>query len=241
MLDKTTIKKRLTEMRQSRAPKILWDETCEGSGRALVVFVGPSPGGQKPGRRRRIHRGCFSPLWDEPFVKPLSWSPGFRASFQPLVEALFRLPYATAGKLIARANLDWLGNPESEDVAERFMFEGAPSTLRLLKDCSPEVILPMDFKTFRVLRDIMREAGFLISECNVSEFSVRISDASERYHRNLHAFFATTRSGPEMLIMKLPQHPARMFRADYATRCGEALRGAAIQLYAEYDTNTPRA
>jgi hypothetical protein len=151
------------------------------------------------------------------------------------------LPYATAGKLIARANLDWLGNPDSGDVGERFMFEGAPSTLRLLNDCSPEVILPMDFKTFRVLHAVMREAGFLISERSVSDFSVCISDASERYHRSLHAFFATTPDGREMLVMKLPQHPARMFQPDYATRCGVALRGAATQLFAEHHTNTTSA
>lgn len=188
-----------------------------------------------------MNKACFSPLWDESFTKPLSWSPGFRASFQPLVEALFGLPYATAGKLIARANLDWLGNPESEDVAEQFMFEGAPSTLRLLDDCSPEVVLPMDLKTFRVLREVMRKAGFQISDCHIGEFSVRISDQSDRYHRSLHAFIATTRDGRSTLVMKLPQHPARMFNPDYATRCGEALRAAATELYAECNTNNPRA
>ena len=106
MLDQNTINSRLSEMQQSPAPNILWDETCEGSGRALVVFVGPSPGGRKQEVRHPMHKACFRPLWDESFDKPLSWSRGFRESFRPLVEALFRLPYATAGKLIARANLN---------------------------------------------------------------------------------------------------------------------------------------
>jgi hypothetical protein len=236
MLSKTTIESRLTQMRETPAPDIVWDETCEGSGRALAVFVGPSPGGQKPENRRRMQKGCFRPLWNMSFDNPFSWSPGFRASFQPLVEALFHLPYAAAGKLIARANLDWLGNPESKDVAERFMFEGSPSTLRLIEDCSPELILPMDFKTFRVLREVMRQAGYQISDCRVSDFSVRISQRSDRQHRTLHAFFAS-RDGLDMLVMKVPQHPARMLRADYGARCGEALRAAALQLDAERHGN----
>jgi hypothetical protein len=167
------------------------------------------------------------------------WSRGFRVSFQPLVEALFRLPYATAGKLIARANLDWLGNPESEDVAEQFMFEGAPSTLRLLEDCSPEVILPMDLKTFHVMKEVLGKAGYLITDCNVREFLVCIPGKLDRRHRNLQAFLAT-REERDMLVMKLPQHPARMFRADYGTRCGEALRDAAIQLLEERTANVPK-
>jgi hypothetical protein len=239
MLDQNTINSRLSEMRQNPALNILWDETCEGSGRALVVFIGPSPGGQKPEARRPMHKACFRPLWDESFDKPLSWSRGFRVSFQPLVEALFRLPYATAGKLIARANLDWLGNPESEDVAEQFMFEGAPSTLRLLEDCSPEVILPMDLKTFHVMKEVLGKAGYLITDCNVREFLVCIPGKLDRRHRNLQAFLAT-REERDMLVMKLPQHPARMFRADYGTRCGEALRDAAIQLLEERTANVPK-
>ena len=70
---------------------------------------------------------------------------------------------------------------------------------------------------------------------------VEVSNTSERYHRSLHAFFATTHDGREMLVMKLPQHPARMLQPDYATRCGAALRGAATQLYSLHDANTPRA
>ena len=231
MLNPATIRSRLQEMRETPAPRTLWDETCEGSGRALVVFVGPSPGGAKAQRRRPMNKKCFHPLWNEAYTQPLSWSPGFRASFQPLVEALFSLPFAKAGKLIARANLDWMANPESEDVSERFMHEGAPSTLRLIEDCAPEVILPMDWKTFRILKEAMEEAGYSMHEHHFEGFTVHISEGGTRQHRELYAHTATKKRR-NLLVMKLPQHPARMFRSDYGTRCGVALRQAALHLSA---------
>lgn len=240
MLDPEAIEARLAYMRGAPAPEISWDETCEGSGRALVIFVGPSPGGQKPQARRSMHKACMKPLWDQSFEKPLSWSAGFRASFRPLVEELFQLPYSIAGKLIARANLDWLGNPESEDVAEEFMFEGSPSTLQLIEDCSPDLLLPMDFRTFRVLREVLRNADYQISNCHVTQFSVLISERSNRHHRRLHAFWAG-RNSSDILVMKLPQHPARMLEAAYGARCGKALRIAALQIVAERNRQDPES
>ncbi len=231
MLNPATIRSRLQEMRENPAPRTLtlWDETCEGSGRALVVFVGPSPGGAKAQRRRPMNKKCIRPQWNEAYTEPLSWSSGFRASFQPLVEALFGLPFAKAGKLIARANLDWMANPDSADVSERSMHEGAPSTLRLIDHCAPEVILPMDWKTYRVLKEVMEEASYSIHDHQFEGFTVHISEGGTRQHRELYAHTAT-KKGRSLLIMKLPQHPARMFRSDYGTRCGIALREAALHL-----------
>src|ERR1035437_7972915 len=145
MLDTADIDARLREMRDEADPRILWDQNCEGSARALVVFVGPSPGADPRVSPERfpIKRNCMVAGWGESYNRPLAWSPGFRASFKPLVEALFSAPYAAASKLIGRANLDWYANPTASAVPEDFMKEGALSVLRMFADCSPGLILPM--------------------------------------------------------------------------------------------------
>ena len=130
--------------------------------------------------------------------------------------------------------MDWLGDPKSEDVATQHMVEGAPSVLKMIEDCSPELVLPMDAHTFGVLKTALND-GFIITDCNANNFTIRISDAEkERFHRHLYAFHAKSKSptGRSFLVIKLPQHPAKMFQADYATRCGEAVREAARQIRA---------
>lgn len=249
MLDRTTINSRLRQMRVEPNPDISRDETCEGSALASVIFVGPSPGGDKPVARRPMNRNCLRALWnqsfDKQFADPASWwSPGFRISWKPLVEAIFAAPddYDTVGRLIGRANMDWLGNPESKDVATQHMSMGAPSVLKMIEDCSPELVLPMDTKTFDVLRTVLEHAGFSIAMCHADNFTVRISDSTKkRFHRHLYAFHATSLKGASFLVIKLPQHPARIFQADYATRCGEAVREAALQISSGQPVNVTKA
>ncbi len=138
MLDSETADLRLQQMSREPNPGVHWDEECEGSACALVMFIGPSPGGKKqsdrPPRRTRFKPALWNQSWDEPF----QWSPGFRVSFKPLVEALFARDYETAGKLVGLANMDWVANPQSEDVPVRYMWEGRCSVLRMLQEARPE-------------------------------------------------------------------------------------------------------
>lgn len=177
-----------------------------------------------------MERSCFEALWNESFNKPLSWSRGFKTSFKSLVESLFQWPYETTGKLLGRANLDWLGNPESRDVRHEHMREGAPATLQMIEDCSPELVLPMDKSTFDVLFDVLKNNGFEVTPCECKAFTVLISAAKRRFHRYLFACRVKAENGREFVMIKLPQHPARMFNADYGRRCGEAVREAALQI-----------
>jgi hypothetical protein len=240
MLDATTIRQRLKRMRQEPGPRIMWDQTCEGSGCALVIFVGPSPGGKKRADRQPLKTRCKTPLWNQPYDAPLTWSRGFRASFKPMVEALFQAPYESAARLIGRANMDWVGNPESKDVAVRFMWEGRQSVLQMIKDTRPELVVAMDAKTCEVLEIALYDAGFAISSVHPRRFTVRISNghtSSPRVHRGLQAFRVESREGGDFVVVKAPQHPARMFNVDYARRCGEAIRKAATQIAAHRPVN----
>ena len=126
IIEAETIKQRLEEMaRQSDPSNTCWFENCSGSRKALVIFVGPSPGGIKESKRREIKRNFTPPLWDTPYSDPVKkWSKGFGVSFKPIVEEILGLQYDDASKLIAITNMDWLRNPESQDVSYRYMWEG---------------------------------------------------------------------------------------------------------------------
>ena len=221
-------------MRNNSDPNVVWDETCEGSALALAIFVGPSPSGNKPARRRPMNKNCCHARWNESFDTYSRWR--FRDRFKSVVEALFSSSYKTAGKLIGRANLDWVPNPNSKDVQEQHMRQGAPSTLKMIEDCSPELVVPMDKKTFDVLKTVMEDTGFVIAPCNVINFKVRIK---KRFNRCLYAFQAKSPAGMSFLVIKLPQHPSRMF-PEYDTRCGEAIREAATQIASGQPVNTNR-
>lgn len=242
MLERSEIAARLRAMREQENPALRWDQQCEGSARALAVFVGPSPGSSPhdPKQRRPRKRHCRAALWNESYTDPLTWAGGFRIGFKPLVEAIFAAPYARASKLIARANLDWHGNSNAADVPERFMVEGASSVLQLIADCSPELVLPMEKRAFGILRRVMQNNGFGISELDVKHFQVRIRDAAEvPRHRTLHGFRAESPEGRKLLVIKLPQHPVKILQVGYGTRMGAAIRLAARQIAAGQPVDVP--
>lgn len=232
MFDSETVRKRIEEMEKNPPPKIKWDEPCEGSGRSLVIFVGPSPGGERATGTREMEKNKFSPLWGKAYTDPLCWSRGFKVSFKPLVEAFFGAEYEKAGKLIGRANLDWHGEPESKNVPLHRMCEGFPSTLKMIEVCEAQILLAMDWKAFRVLHEMLGKSNgsYRVSEKKKIEKVVRIPGKSERSHRSIHVFVATDKKERRILVMKLLQHPARMYSEEYGKLSGEALRRAAEKL-----------
>ena len=55
--------------------------------------------------------------------------------------------------------MDWLKNPESHDVSYRYMWEGCSYILPVIYECKPELIIPMDEKTFGVLQMALYNDG----------------------------------------------------------------------------------
>jgi len=100
----------------------------------------------------------------------------------------------------------------------------------MIQDCSPQLVLPMETKAFRVLKDVMRGRGFAITECLLRRFYVRLNTAAAARH--ILCFRATSLEGHRLVVIKLPQHPARIFRAECGSRCGAAVRRAAQQIAA---------
>lgn len=239
MLKKETIIQRLEDMvRQNDPSDSLWPENCAGSRKALVIFVGPSPGGKKEDKRREIKRNHTRPLWNEPYEAPLNWSAGFKKSFQPVVEAIIGKPYKDASRLIARVNMDWLRNPESQDVSYRYMWEGCSYILPVIRECNPELIIPMDEKSFGVLQIALYDDGYEIIPARIGEIKVKISDKNgkARYHDSIMAFRAK-REENTFLVIKSLQHPARIYDAEYARRIGQSIRTAAEQIWNDDTVN----
>jgi len=233
MLKDEIITQRLEEMKCQRDPSdSLWPENCEGSRKALVIFVGPSPGGKKEGKRRGIKPDCYQPLWNTAYNEPLTWARGFRQSFKPIVEEIFNgIPYEEAAKLIARFNMDWISNPESQDVSYIYMWEGCKSILPIINECGPDLVIPMDEKTFGVLQIALYNDGYEIVPPKIGKIRIVISNNKKtRYHNNIMAFTAK-KMDRSFLVIKSLQHPARIFNIDYAKRVGQAIRIAAKQIW----------
>ncbi len=227
------IQSRLDEMSQHNdTSDFLWPENCAGSRNALVVFIGPSPGGKKEEKRRDLKLSENKPLWNKPYNEPLEWSSGFQVSFKPIVETIFGKPYEEAAKLIARFNLDWMPNPESEDVTLSYMREGCSHILPIISKCKPRLVIPMDKKTFGIFQDGLILNGYDVDPVVHDEISIRIwdNDDGSSFHRNILANKAT-KDALSFLVINSFQHPARIFDDHYALRIGKAIRLAADQIW----------
>jgi hypothetical protein len=230
---KEAINNRLEEMTlKDDSDELLWPENCAGSRNALVVFIGPSPGGEKEEKRRELKLSENKPLWNKPYKDPLEWSSGFRVSFKPIVETIFGKPYEEAAKLIARFNLDWMPNPESEDVALSYMREGCSHILPIISECKPSLVIPMDKKTFGIFQDGLILNGYDVDPVVHDEISIRIWDKDDRasHHKDILAIKAT-KDDLAFLVINSFQHPARIFDDQYALRIGNAIKLAADQIW----------
>jgi hypothetical protein len=233
MLNDETITRRLEDMMRQSDPSVsLWPENCDGSRKALVIFVGPSPGGGKEDIRREIKQNYNKPLWNEAYNAPKRWAIGFRQSFVLIVEELIGKPFDDAAKLIARVNMDWVGNPESQDVSYRYMWEGCKYILPVIYECNPELIIPMDEKSFGVLQIALYNDGYEIIPPRIGKIKVKISDKNgkTRYHESIMAFSAK-KDESSFLVIKSLQHPARIFNREYARRVGQSISEAAKQIW----------
>jgi hypothetical protein len=69
---------------------------------------------------------------------------------------------AEADRLLLYAvyNLDSIQNPDASDVPLDRMREGAPHIVSLLESAPPRLIVPMERRSFDVLRDELRQRGY---------------------------------------------------------------------------------
>jgi hypothetical protein len=224
---------RLEEMRTNPEPNDEWPRGCRGSRRPWLVFIGPSPRGKQkidePG----------SPLWNKPFTDPfLRWGSGFKKSMKPLLRML--MPEASeteAPFLYAVYNLDSVEERHAERVPSERTSRGASAVLALLDAHPPRLIVPMETHCDRELL-IALKAGYQFPANHELQMPAPIpiydnANGPQKFHRSLSGFVIHG-NGPlnGSVVVRLPQHPAHMFTAAYAERCGKAVRNVFEQLAA---------
>lgn len=214
----------LQQMRENAPPHTKWPDGCYGSFLAWLTFVGPSPGGghiNAPEVPRDLE--AETPFWDTDYTDPCElWSKGFRVSTQIIVETILgRDRSKGALKIYNYTNFDWIQNPNAVNVPKERMHRGVNIVLSHLREVGPRVVVSMGAKAHKILTDIL-EKEYKLRKPQFS--SVRIL-CPRGYHRVMDAY-EIINNGPlkGTIIVRSPQHPARIFSADYAYRCARAIR-----------------
>src|SRR6266568_945785 len=234
------IQERLCIMQSSEAPSGVWPEGCYGSAGSWVVFVGPSPGGRSRNAtlRGRI-AGAGTPLWNTDYCDPVCrWSNGFRISMRPMLECATGLTFEDgAAKLYAFVNFHWQSNPEARNVPDEETRKGADEVVRVLSLIKPRLIVPMENRSHELLHKTLTDTdiGYHTRKPLQQDVAIQIN-AKGWFHRRMCAY-SIDGSGPlaGSIVVKAPQHPARIYNRDYASRCGIAIRLCAEQLFKRAD------
>jgi hypothetical protein len=111
------------------------------------------------------------------------------------------------------------------------MWEGCSYILPVIYECDPELIVPMDEKSFGVLQMALYNDGHEIIPKRIDDIKLKISDKHEKasFHNSIMAFQAK-KEDTAFLVIKSLQHPARIYDSEYARRIGQAIRSAAEQI-----------
>ena len=231
----------LSEMAGNQAPKGRWPDGCYGSRLAWLTFVGPSPGGGN-GRAVEVPRkdNAQVPIWNQEFTAPCEeWSIGFRKSTQVLVETVMgRKRKQGALKLYNFTNFDWMQNPNACNVPSERMLRGSRAVLRHLEEVKPRVIIPMEYKAYKLLSELLSK-GYTLRQLHFSRVEILIGNTirGSRFHRSMDAYWLDGK-GPlkGRYVIRCPQHPARIFNVEYAGRIARAIRSTLCALAEERDS-----
>jgi len=221
----------LCYMRENEAPQVCWPDGCYGSGLPWLTFVGPSPGGGN-GRQPEVARSLMAnrPLWNEDYTDPCQlWSPGFRTSIRMLIEIILgRSSEFGALRLYNFLNFDWMQNPKASEVPRERMRRGAEVVLDHLESSRPRTVVTLESSSHSLLKEMLSRKYQL----RPAEFGdVSILSYKTHAHRAMDAFEVLGDTGlGGSFVLRCPQHPARIFRQDYAGRVGRALRHTLVSL-----------
>lgn len=240
---KTEVSARLRRMRTRAPARKTWPEGCYGSALSWLLFVGPSPGGHSSGRQTDLPRNRMGGLclWDTPFDKPYSRSPGawggkYRENMPVLVETLIGLPLAKSAKLFGFANFDWIPSSQEGKVSRKRLRQGEADVLKVLKLARPRIIAPTTTSAHTRLLSCLNREGYTFFVPTMQEVRIRIDPRGESFHTRMDVLKLKGR-GPlsDTVVIRLPQHPARMLYRQHGHRCARAMREALIQVYEEQD------
>ena len=235
------IKNRLRLMRKVEPRPLYWPEGCYGSAMSWLMFVGPSPGGKLSAKKisPRNPKGGQR-LWNTEFNAPYSkgatgWPGKYRANIPVLVSTIIGVPLEQgSGKLYGFANFDWVPSPKEPEVSTRRMKQGEKDVLAVLKSCRPQVIAPMTKGSYTRLIRCLRREGYLLFSPATQRVRIRIDPLGKSYHRNIEVVKLLGKGVlAGSVVVRLPQHPARMLFKGHGQRCAQAVRETVIQVFQE--------
>ena len=241
---KAEIAERLRRMRTTPQPRKSWPEGCYGSALSWLLFVGPSPGGnpdEKHDLQRRKRSGGLC-LWNQAFDipyanKPGAWGRKYRENIPALVETIIGLPLNKgSAKLYGFANFDWVPSPQEGRVSAKRLLQGEADVLKVLKLTRPRIIAPTTTLAHERLLQCLGRAGYRFFLPAEQSVRIRIDPAGVSFHTNLDVLKLKGRgvlSGS--VVVRLPQHPARMLYRKHGHRCARAIRQSLLQMYTETD------
>jgi hypothetical protein len=240
-LFKAEVADRLRRMRENAPSRKTWPEGCYGSALSWLLFVGPSPGGKPhaghdPLRRKRTGGRClWNTAFDLPYAdRPDAWAGKYRENIPALVETIIGLPLDKgSAKLYGFANFDWIPSPQEGRVPRKRLLQGKADVLKVLKLTRPRIIAPTTALAHERLLNCLRDEGYTFFMPAEQEVRIRIDPKGASFHTNLDALKLKGRgclSGS--VIVRLPQHPARMLYRQHGHRCARAVRQALMQVYA---------
>ena len=239
---KADIADRLRKMRDEAQPRKTWPEGCYGSALSWLLFVGPSPGGSPAeshdSSRRKRTGGLY--LWDKVFDAPYArrpdaWGGKYRENMPPLVETIIGLPLERgSAKLYGFANFDWIPSSQEEFVSRQRVRQGKVDVVKVMKLTRPRIIVPTTTKAYSLLRQTLHEEGYTFFEPLEQSVRIRIDPRGSAFHTHMDALKLKGRgvlSGS--VVIRLPQHPARMLYRQHGHRCAQAMRKALVQVFSE--------
>jgi len=233
------IERRLRLMKKEELSPLKWPEGCYGSALSWLMFVGPSPGGKCPTskRRPRNSKGGLR-LWNIEFDAPYlpgetGWPGKYRANIPTLVETIIGIPLKSgSSKLYGFANFDWIPSPKESVVSPARMKRGEKDVIAVLNSCSPQVIAPLTSGSYTRLLKCLRREGYLFFRPIAQKVNIRVDPSGKSHHRSMDAVKLLGK-GPlaGSVVIRIPQHPARMLFGGHGERCAKATRKAIIQVF----------
>jgi hypothetical protein len=206
------------------------------------LFVGPSPGGKphgnhNPHRRKRTGGDyLWNTAFDAPYARrPEAWGGKYRENIPALVEIIVGLPLDQgSAKLYGFANFDWVPSPQEGRVPRGRLRQGEVDVIKVLKLTRPRIIAPTTALAHVRLVKCLRREGYTFFTPAEQSVRIRVDPRGKAFHTHLEALKLKGRgvlSGS--VVVRLPQHPARMLYRQHGHRCARAVREALVQVYSE--------
>ena len=233
------LRRRLMVMKKAEQVPRFWPEGCYGSALSWLMFVGPSPGGRRSAARRPARaptagRRLWNTDFNEPYAKGATgWLGKYRENIPVLVSTIVGLPLEKgSARLYGFANFDWVPSPREHQVSPARMKQGEKDVLAVLKSSRPQVIAALTQGSYSRLLKCLRREGYSFFFPARQEVCIRIDPQGRAHHRSMDVLklLGTGRLAGSVVV-RLPQHPARMLYGGHGKRCARAVRKAVLQIF----------